>query len=268
MRATIIISVYKNTKALIAVLNSLREQTEQNFEIIVSEDGESQDMAEAVLNYDWFCPFQHLTQKDDGWRKNRALNRAIIAANTDWLIFVDGDCLLHKRFVEMHMRYAAPRRILVGKRVKMSQTISGKLISGAVSLKHLNRIIWLLLINHRGCRYVDEGVFVPPFGALQLRSAKKLTGCNMSFSREAIISINGFDEDYSLPAVGEDADLVWRFNAAEFEFVSVRNRAIAYHLYHKENWSDQSENVQLMKDKQVRNSFVCDRGLNLHLSLN
>ncbi|MFI3296504.1 MAG: glycosyltransferase [bacterium] len=264
IRATIIISVYKNSDALIAVLNSLRQQTVQDFEVIVSEDGESAEIKKSVAEYDWFCPHQHLTQADDGWQKNRALNRAIIAAKTDWLIFVDGDCLLHRRFVEMHLRYAQPQRILVGKRVKLSQPLSEKLLTRELSLQSLACVIWLRLITHRGCRYVDEGIFVPPFGSCQLRSAKKLTGCNMSFSREAIMAINGFDEDYTLPAVGEDADLVWRFRAAGFELFSVRNRAITYHLYHKENWSDQSVNLQKMKDKQECNTFVCERGLNLH----
>ncbi len=265
MRATIIISVYKNSEALIAVLDSLREQTKQEFEVIVSEDGESAEMKKSVAEYDWFCPYQHLTQVDDGWQKNRALNRAIIAAKTDWLIFVDGDCLLHRRFVEMHLRYAQPQRVLVGKRVKLSQLLSEKLLTRELSLRRLASVIWSQLINHKGSRYVDEGIFVLPFSSCQLRSAKKLTGCNMSFSREAIVAINGFDEDYRLPAVGEDADLVWRFSAAGFQLFSVRNRAIAYHLYHKENWSDQSVNLHKMKGKQQSNTFVCERGLNLHM---
>ena len=111
MKASIIISVYKNTQALYFVLESLRRQTILDFEIIISEDGEDKAMSDFVKNYDWFCEYQHLTQPDVGWRKNRALNRAILAAKNEWLIFIDGDCLVHRRFVEMHLRYAAPNRI-------------------------------------------------------------------------------------------------------------------------------------------------------------
>jgi GT2 family glycosyltransferase len=89
----------------------------------------------------------------------------------------------------------------------------------------------------------------------------QLKGCNMSFSREAILSINGFDEDYVKPAVGEDIDLVWRFKESGYHLFSLRNLAVQFHLYHKENWSDQSENLRMMSEKQQLNQFVCRNGI-------
>ena len=129
MKATVIISVYKNVEALRLILESLRVQTCMDFDIIVSEDGEDISMRQFIERYEWFCEYQHLTQADEGWRKNRALNHAILASNKEWLIFIDGDCVVHRRFVEMHLRYAAPNRILLGKRVKLSNNISVKLTS-------------------------------------------------------------------------------------------------------------------------------------------
>ena len=84
----------------------------------------------------------------------------------------------------------------------------------------------------------------------------------MSFSKAAIEAINGFDEEYILPAIGEDIDLTWRFLAAGFRMVSARNLAVQYHLYHKENWTDQSENIQIMERKQRANEYICKQGLN------
>ena len=83
----------------------------------------------------------------------------------------------------------------------------------------------------------------------------------MSFHRDAIEKINGFDEDYILPAIGEDIDLTWRFRRAGFGLKSVRNFAVQYHLHHKENWTDQSINEKLMTEKMSRNEFVCRNGL-------
>ena len=259
MKATIIISVYKNVEALRLILESLRCQTCQDFEIIVSEDGEYDEMRSFVEQYDWFCEYQHLTQKDDGWRKNRALNRAVLAANNDWLIFIDGDCVVHRRFVEMHLRYAKPNRILLGKRVKLSKTISQRIIDGDFS--YIKK--WWKLFN-QGCRYTDEGIFIPFLLNKPLRSTRNLTGCNMSFSRQVIISINGFDEDYVRPAVGEDADIYWRLKANGYEPFSVRNRAIVYHLYHKENWTEQEENLAIMHRNQQNNQVCCLNGINQH----
>ena len=53
MKATLIISVYKDTRALRAVLDSLKQQTEQDIEVIISEDGEDAQMAEFVAQYDF-----------------------------------------------------------------------------------------------------------------------------------------------------------------------------------------------------------------------
>ncbi len=88
----------------------------------------------------------------------------------------------------------------------------------------------------------------------------QLKGCNMSFSKEAIYSINGFDEDYIRPAIGEDIDITWRFNKAGYPLKSLRNLAVQYHLYHKENWIDQEENIIIMEQKKRENLYICKNG--------
>jgi predicted kinase len=64
-----------------------------------------------------------------------------------------------------------------------------------------------------------------------------------------------------LPAVGEDLDLTWRFEAAGFNHKSLRNLAVQYHLQHLENWIDQDENMILSRNKRQENKFVCTNGL-------
>ena len=105
MKATLIISVYKHVEFLNAILKSLEQQTEQDIEVIISEDGEDAEMKEFIDSYPRYWPILHLTQPDNGWNKEKALNRAVLAAQTDWLIFIDGDCVLHPRFIEMHIKY-------------------------------------------------------------------------------------------------------------------------------------------------------------------
>ena len=84
----------------------------------------------------------------------------------------------------------------------------------------------------------------------------------MSFYRDDIEAINGFDEDYKLPAIGEDIDLTWRFKGLGYPFVSLRNIAIQYHLCHPENYSaDKSANLQLMAKKMALKQYVCLNGL-------
>ena len=265
IKASIIISVYKDTHSLSAVLDSLKIQTESHFEIIISEDGCSPEMSIFVQQYNWFCQFRHLTQEDLGWRKNRALNRAVAAAKAPWIIFIDGDCVVHPQFVEMHLKYAAEDRVLLGKRVKLSEAVSHDLKNLELSVFDVERLMWKYLLFHHGCRYVDEGICITKYPNKELRKVKNLTGCNFSLSKQALIKVNGFDEDYIQPAVGEDLDLHWRLKAAGLQMFSVRNRAVMYHLFHKSNWSSQADNVALMNNKIKEGKFFCVNGLNQYL---
>lgn len=266
-KASVIISVYNNIDFLKLVLDSLQLQTEKDFEIIISEDGESETMKSFVESYPFSNVYQHLTQEDAGWQKNKALNNAIRNAKSDWLIFIDGDCVLHPRFVEMHVRYADEKLILAGKRVKLDKRNSEYLKNNFSEAIHkLQRILLRKLLFNKGdVVFVEEGIFISPDGIFdfipRIRKANRLIGCNMSFSKKAIYTINGFDEAYKLPAVGEDTDLFWRFQAARFKVKSVRNLAVQYHLHHKENWSDNTENRARMLQNQKENRFVCKKGL-------
>lgn len=254
MQTTIIISVYKNVTVLNRVLESLETQTLQDFEVIISEDGESPEMAAFVRNYPWRWPMQHLTQEDKGWRKELALNRAIVAAKNDWLIFIDGDCVLHPRFVEMHVRYKQPGVMLAGKRIKLSPKLSDRMMS------HQHICFFPYLFNRKGCRYVEEVFFLNTPKFLR-RKVRHLVGSNMSMSRADLLKVNGFDENYTLPACGEDYDIEWRMIRSGCKIVSLRNLAVQYHIWHKENWNQQEENLTYCCQTQARDEYICKNGI-------
>lgn len=254
MKATLIISVYKNVTALAAILASLRRQTEQDIEVIISEDGCCPEMATFIASYQWQWPVQHLTQEDLGWRKERALNQAVLAAKTDWLIFIDGDCVLHPRFIEWHVREQRRGVILAGKRVKLSPALSERMLDG----KRLCLLPYLFA--RRGCRYVEEAFYCGLAKYLR-RPVKHLLGSNMSMSRTDLLAINGFDEHYTLPATGEDYDIEWRLQRYGCRIVSLRNLAIQYHLHHKENWLNHDENMVYCEQCQKQNLIICHDGI-------
>ena len=237
-----------------AVLDSLKRQTEQDIEVIISEDGKDAQMAAFIRQYDFPWSMQHLTQPDEGWRKERALNKAVVAAKNEWLIFIDGDCVLHPRFIEWHVREQQRGVMLAGKRVKLNPALSERYLQG--EKLHL----WLYLFWHRGCRYVEEAFYCGLAQWLR-RPVKHLVGSNMSMSKQDLMSINGFDENYTLPATGEDYDIEWRMQANGCKIVSLRNLAVQYHLYHKENWHDHEQNMVYCRAQQEKNEYICQNGI-------
>lgn len=266
-KASLIISVYKDIRSLKVVLDSLAHQSEKNFEVIISEDGEDKTMHDFIVSYPFINDHHHLTQEDLGWRKNRALNRAIKAAKADWLIFIDGDCVLHPRFIEHHVKLASENYILAGKRIKLNNELSRQLIDDATAIFSIQKKLLSMFFTagKKNIGFYEEGLFIDPNGIFgfipRLRGMTQLKGCNMSFSKKAAEAINGFDEDYILPAIGEDIDLTWRFEGCGYKLRSLRNMAVQYHLWHKENWTDQTENQKIMEARQANRQYVCLNGL-------
>ena len=112
LKCSIIISVYKDTDSLDLILESLINQTIIPNEVIISEDGNSKEMVEYVkVAKDKYKKLDivHLYQEDIGWRKNIALNRAIVASKYEYLIFIDGDCVPFDDFIENHIMQASKK---------------------------------------------------------------------------------------------------------------------------------------------------------------
>lgn len=266
-QASLIISVYSNVRFLKKVLDSVNSQTFKNFEVIISEDAMHDGMKTFLDNFHIEYPYQHLVQEDLGWRKNLALNRAILAAKSDYLIFIDGDCVLHPQFVEKHIFYSKENRILAGRRVMLNEKLTNMILNERMNPSEIEKYLLhnLFSLNKEGINFPEEGFFLNPkkiWGLLPyLRNVKNITGCNMSFSKKTIMSINGFDEDYKLPAVGEDLDISWRFKESGFKLFSVRNYAVQYHLHHKKNWAEQNLNLSIMNEKKKKNQVCCLNGI-------
>ncbi|WP_428738932.1 glycosyltransferase [Sulfurimonas sp.] len=269
IKTTIIISVYKNVKALDLVLDSILNQSIKIDEIIVSEDGNSSEMKTFMQTLN-IPNLIHLTQEDLGWRKNVALNNSIKKASNEYLIFIDGDVVLHERFIEGHLSCAKPRRVCAGKRVELGQKYSQKLYDKKLTIKELsNSFVRRIISLHKDkVRHYEDGVYIQPNSFLfkhfiSKKNINYLIGCNFSCFKKDILSINGFDEDYKLPAIGEDVDINWRFRANGTEVVSCRNIANVYHLWHKKGFgsNEGAINNKILKKNFDANRFVCINGI-------
>ena len=265
IQTSLIISVYKNTAFLKAVLDSIAYQTVKPTEIIISEDGDDCQMKAFVEQYKSATPIRHLSQEDIGWRKNQALNKAIRSATYEYLIFIDGDCVLHPRFIEHHIILADNKNILAGKRVKLGDHFSDRLKNSNVKKFSQDFLHEYRSIKKDGGKFCEEGISIPLNGftkqIIKFLGISSIKGCNFSCYKSALEDINGFDEDYIRPAIGEDIDLVWRFKGLGYKITSVKHFCIQYHLNHKESWTDQSENEKMMHQKMKNKTFRCINGL-------
>lgn len=268
-KTTIIISVYKDTEALGFILDSLENQTLLPDEIIVSEDGESSEMREFVATQkERFPNLVHLTQADDGWRKNIAMNNAIKASSHEYLIFIDGDCVPYSTFIQGHAENAEHGIVLCGKRFELGPKFTDKIKSHKLSMSELEKkFLWYLpWMAKDGARHVEEGFYFPSgswLSNISKRYVRYIIGCNFSCYKEDFLKINGFDETYRLPSVGEDIDLGWRFRGLGIELKSCRNNACMMHLWHKKRFDATQGDInnKILKVNFDNNTFVCKNGI-------
>jgi len=267
MKVSVIVSVYKDTKALSLILENLSKQSFKNFEIIISEDGNSNQIKEFLKKYK---NIKHVYQEDKGWRKNIALNSAVKNASGEYLIFIDGDVIPYLNFVKQHVESSEPKKILMGKRIELGKYLSKMLRNKTISASTLEKMFLLLLpfiILDKGSRHIEDGVILKQgnrFGdKIRNKKRKMIIGCNFSCYKSDLEKINGFDEDYTKPSVGEDVDLMWRSEHFGIEIKSIRNLANIFHLWHLRNWDGNTvkENNKIRKIKEDNEEYFCKNGL-------
>ncbi|MFA6540812.1 MAG: glycosyltransferase, partial [Bacteroidota bacterium] len=117
---TVVIAVYNKSENLRYVFAALARQSFSQFEVIVADDGSGKEIAGVVndAKRKYSFPIKHLWHADKGWRKNAMLNYAIRESRTEYLIFVDGDCLPSRRFIEDHVAHREEGKVLLGRRVE------------------------------------------------------------------------------------------------------------------------------------------------------
>lgn len=256
MNCALIISVYKDVAALEVVLKSILSQTWKEFDVVISQDGDSKCFDELISKYSHQLSIIHFQQEDNGFLKNQLLNKVLRTIEAEKLIFIDGDCFLHRRFMEQYNSSIVPGRICMGRRVDLDADTSQMIKSGKKSYPS-----FIQMIKNKTTR-IEEALYLPWLKQSFLKTPKCL-GCNMGWSKVDLQYLNGFDEDYRYPGYGEDSDIEFRGKRAGLAVFSMRFKAIQFHLYHTRpnRESEVSLSQKLFEKRKTREDFRCINGL-------
>jgi glycosyltransferase involved in cell wall biosynthesis len=260
---TLVISFYNKIEYLKMILAALERQSFSNFEVIIADDGSKQEVVQEIRNISKESPLKinHVWHEDLGFRKTRILNESIRQSTTNYLIFIDGDCIPHHKFIEEHYKNKEDKMVLAGRRVNLSERISLSLKEEKIREGYLEKWFILKLIVDElsgGSKEVVKGIYVQNVFVRRFlnRSIRGVLGCNFSIHKKDLLDINGFDERYQAPAVGEDTDVELRLSWNNVKVKMVKNMAIQYHIYHKK-LSRPSENQEILrKVMQEKKAFT------------
>lgn len=254
---SLIISFYNNTRLLLLVFEALSRQTFQDFEVIIADDGSDEDAVECLHQLMGKASFtvKHCWHEDKGWRKNIVLNKAIKASESDYLVFIDGDCIPHRCFLKDHFSNRKEHFVLSGRRVQLSQkrtdALSIKQIKDGFLEKGTGLLLLLLDGIFKKVKHSENAIRVKNrFLRKYLVKDKRrgILGCNFSIHKSDILLVNGFDERYNYPGTGEDTDLDHRLQRAGIFCYSRKHLLTMYHIYHKKFNLVHAPNLKLLKD--------------------
>ena len=71
-----------------------------------------------------------------------------------------------------------------------------------------------------------------------------------------MLAINGFDERYEAPSIGEDSDVQYRLELNGVNIISVNHIAVQYHLYHELQERPQKNLDLFKKVKEKKLAFT------------
>ena len=134
MKVGLIISTYNWKEALNQVLESIKLQTYLPNEIVVCDDGSSDGSGELVKSHqkDFPCILKYVWQEDNGFRAAASRNNGIneLSEDIEYVVIIDGDMILHPKFIEDHIHFADKKCFVQGSRVLISEEKTTQILSG------------------------------------------------------------------------------------------------------------------------------------------
>jgi glycosyltransferase involved in cell wall biosynthesis len=264
---SVIVTTYNREDALDAALRALGRQSDENFEIVVADDGSRAETAAVIGRWAERLPMpvKHVWHAHDGFRGGEIRNRGIRASSGELCIFLDGDCLARPDFVAAHRSLAEPGWFVTGNRILLSRGLSEAVLAGGLAAE-----TWSLA--ELAGKKLSGGVnrLLPalrlPLGVLRKASGRDWRGaqtCNLAVARRDLDRIDGFDASYTGWGL-EDSDLVLRLLHAGLRRKDGRFATGVLHLWHAENDRSKLAANQARLDGAIHGGRVrAVRGLSL-----
>ena len=263
MRVALVITTYERPDALAAVLESVGRQRVAPGEIVVADDGSGPATRELVQDFSArsAAPTRFVTQAHAGFRLTRLRNLAIAATSLDYLVFVDGDMLLHPEFLADHARLARRGFFTQGVRVHADETLTRTLLADSTRPTR----IWSRGLGGLRRAYLLRSPVLSNAARSIANTFIAIKGCNQSFWRDDLERVNGFNE--AIEGWGpEDKELVARLHSAGVKRQTLLFGGIALHLHHPPaSRAALPANLALLENTVARRLGRCERGLDAHI---
>lgn len=240
---SLIITTYNSPQFLRLVLKSVMKQRVFPHEVIIADDGSTDETRELIDSYRSLMPVPliHSWIPNKGFRVAKARNVAIAKAKSEYIIIIDGDMVLTSHFISDHRRLIKKGQFVTGSRARLKKEATQIRCTNQNADIH----IWspgltrrLVLLRIPGMHYFIKGH----------DGLKNARSCHMAFWKDDFIQINGFEENFEGWGM-EDSEFVQRLLNNGIKRKNAKLLAPAIHLYHKEKSTEHvGRNQEILKE--------------------
>lgn len=267
LAVSVIISTYNSEEWLRKVLEGYRGQIYDNYEIIIADDGSREETKVLIDSFrkDYPVAIRHLWHEDKGYRRQRILNKAIVEASYDYILFTDGDCIPRKDFVTTHVKYAEKDYFLSGGYCKLTMKASECITSQDIKEEKCFDANWLADQDKLGIKQrlkLTAGSNTANILDLITPTGATFNNCNSSAWKEDLLAINGYDE--RMRYGGPDRELGERLVNYGIKPKQIRYKAICLHLDHDRGYKTKESvdrNLAIRKDTKSKNIIKTSFGI-------
>jgi glycosyltransferase involved in cell wall biosynthesis len=228
---SIVVCTYRRPDNLRRVLASIagQQDVDGRFEVVVADDGSDDDTQKVVDEFRRTARFavHFVTHKHEGFCPGRCRNEGVAAAQADYILLLDGDCIIPPDHLKIHLEKRQPGVVWLGDHARLDERESAAIcaeraFSGAFPARTSSLVA--LRMRRKALKtswYKLSGNSTKP----------RLTSNNVGIWRDDYLRVNGFDENY----VGwgcEDDDMGLRLRRANLRLESILWWTWAYHLWH------------------------------------
>jgi len=253
MKTSVIVTTYNRPAYLRKVLSGFADQTRLPDEVIVADDGSGPETRALIDELREKMPFPLL----HSWHEHKmfgaaaARNDGARIATGDYFIFIDGDCIPSKSFVEDHQYLARTGRCVHNKRI-MVQLEAVEQFTGRESFWELLKL-WLLGKIKKVAFYKFLHIPWYPF------NGKGRAGFTIGVFREDFLKINGWNEDFE-GAVHEDHDFDERLERAGVKRWTAAFGGLVFHLNHPAHTFERNDEALRLLEESRRGPFYVEKG--------
>lgn len=226
----LLISTYNWPQALELVLLAILAQTRMPDEVVIADDGSNEKTKNLIEKYKmkFSVPLKHIWHEDKGFRKSLILNKAVKQIDSEYIIEIDGDIIIHSKFINDHLKAATPGYFIQGSRIMITEKKSKEILTtrlptlSAFSAGIINRF------NAFRIPILSKAFFLYPSNPFHIK------GCNLAFWKSDFIKINGYYNGFEGWGA-EDYEFGARLLHAGVKRKTLKMAALAYHISHQDN---------------------------------